>query len=66
MIVITDKDYLPIKEDVMSDEEIKGAGHHPADYNGDGKVTEEERDMYLSSVAENLKTKMRCEMPRGT
>ena len=31
----------------MSDEEIKSAGHHPADYNGDGKVTDEERDMYL-------------------
>ena len=31
----------------MSDEEIKKAGHHPADYNGDGAVTDEERDMYL-------------------
>jgi hypothetical protein len=47
MIVITDKDYLPIKEDVMSDEEIQKSGHHPADWNGDGKVTDEERDMYL-------------------
>jgi hypothetical protein len=47
MIVITDKDYLPIKENVMSDEEIQKSGHHPADWNGDGKVTDEERDMYL-------------------
>ena len=47
MIEITDKDYLPIKEDVMSDEEIQKSGHHPADWNGDGKVTDEERDMYL-------------------
>ena len=31
----------------MSDEEIKQSGHHPADYNGDGAVTDEERDMYL-------------------
>ena len=31
----------------MSEEEIKSAGHHPADYNGDGKVADDERDMYL-------------------
>ena len=31
----------------MSDEEIAKAGHHPADYNGDGKVADDERDMYL-------------------
>ena len=47
MIVITDKDYIPIEETNMSDEEIKGAGHHPADYNGDGKVTDEEKELYL-------------------
>lgn len=28
-------------------EEIEKAGYHPADTNGDGVVTEEERDMYL-------------------
>ena len=31
----------------MSDEEIKNSGHHPADYNGDGKVADDERDLYL-------------------
>ena len=31
----------------MSDEEIQKSGHHPADWNGDGIVTDEERDMYL-------------------
>ena len=31
----------------MSDEELKKSGHHPADYNGDGAVTDEERDLYL-------------------
>ena len=31
----------------MSDEEIKASGHHPADYNGDGQVADDERDMYL-------------------
>ena len=31
----------------MSDEEIAKSGHHPADYNGDGKVADDERDMYL-------------------
>ena len=28
-------------------EDIEKAGYHPADTNGDGVVTEEERDMYL-------------------
>jgi|TARA_R110001592_G_scaffold26326_3_gene98672 FtsH-binding integral membrane protein len=28
-------------------EEIKKAGFHPADSNGDGKVTDEEHNMYL-------------------
>jgi FtsH-binding integral membrane protein len=31
----------------MAEEEIKKAGYHPADTNGDGKVTDEEREMYL-------------------
>jgi hypothetical protein len=31
----------------MSEEQIKAAGHHPADINGDGVVSEEEREMYL-------------------
>jgi hypothetical protein len=31
----------------MSDEEITKSGHHPADYNGDGAVTDEEKDLYL-------------------
>jgi len=31
----------------MSDEEIKSAGHHPADTNGDGKVSKEEEALYL-------------------
>lgn len=29
------------------EEEIKGPGYHPADTNGDGVVTDEEREMYL-------------------
>ena len=31
----------------MSEEDIKSAGHHPADTNGDGKVSPEEQKMYL-------------------
>ena len=31
----------------MADEEIKQAGFHPADTNGDGKVTDEEHKMYM-------------------
>ena len=31
----------------MSETEIKAAGHHPADTNGDGKVSPEEQAMYL-------------------
>ena len=38
----------------MSDEEIKQAGFHPADTNGDGKVTEEEREMYLEFKRKEL------------
>ena len=28
-------------------EDIKGAGYHPADLNGDNQVTEQEQEMYL-------------------
>ena len=31
----------------MAEEEIKNAGYHPADTNGDGQVSDEEREMYL-------------------
>jgi len=31
----------------MSDEEIKASGHHPADFNGDNVVTDEEKELYL-------------------
>ena len=31
----------------MSDEEIQKSGHHPADYNGDGAVTNDEKELYL-------------------
>ena len=31
----------------MSEAEIKATGHHPADTNGDGKVSPEEQAMYL-------------------
>ena len=31
----------------MAEEEIKAAGFHPADTNGDGKVTKEEQELYL-------------------
>ena len=31
----------------MSDEEIKSAGYHPADLNGDNIVTDEEKELYL-------------------
>ena len=31
----------------MSEEEIKTSGHHPADTNGDGKVSKKEEELYL-------------------
>jgi len=31
----------------MSEEDIKNAGYHPADVNGDGSVDDEEKAMYL-------------------
>jgi hypothetical protein len=35
-------------------EDIEKSGHHPADINGDGKVTDEERDMYLEFKRKEL------------
>jgi hypothetical protein len=36
------------------EEEIKNAGYHPADTNGDGKVTTEEQTMYLEFKRKEL------------
>jgi hypothetical protein len=38
----------------MAEEEIKAAGFHPADTNGDGKVTEEEQELYLEFKRKEL------------
>ena len=38
----------------MSEAEIKTAGHHPADTNGDGKVSKEEEAMYLEFKRKEL------------
>ena len=38
----------------MSEEEIKASGHHPADTNGDGKVSRKEQDMYLEFKRKEL------------
>tara|TARA_E500000178_G_scaffold319850_1_gene342497 strand:- start:1214 stop:1549 length:336 start_codon:yes stop_codon:yes gene_type:complete len=38
----------------MAEEEIKQAGYHPADTNGDGKVTNEEHQMYLEFKRKEL------------
>ena len=38
----------------MSEEEVKAAGHHPADTNGDGKVSEAEEKMYLEFKRKEL------------
>ena len=38
----------------MSEEEIKKSGYHPADTNGDGKVTKKEQDMYLEFKRKEL------------
>tara|TARA_A100001015_G_scaffold82403_1_gene91385 strand:+ start:410 stop:733 length:324 start_codon:yes stop_codon:yes gene_type:complete len=35
-------------------EEIKNAGFHPADSNGDGKITDEEHTMYLEFKRKEL------------
>ena len=36
------------------DEELKQAGHHPADSNGDGKVSDKEQQMYLEFKRKEL------------
>jgi hypothetical protein len=41
----------------MSEEDIKKAGYHPADTNGDGVVTEDERAMYLEFKRKELEDK---------
>ena len=38
----------------MAEEEIKAAGFHPADTNGDGKVTEDEHKMYMEFKRKEL------------
>ena len=51
---ITDKDYrLPEENNKMGDE-IKEAGYHPADTNGDGRVSTEEEQMYLEFKRKEL------------
>ena len=39
------------------EEEIKASGHHPADTNGDGKVSKEEEKMYLEFKRKELEDK---------
>jgi hypothetical protein len=41
----------------MSEEEVKASGHHPADTNGDGKVSKEEQAMYLEFKRKELEDK---------
>ena len=41
----------------MSEEEVKGSTYHPADTNGDGKVTAEEEAMYLEFKRKELEDK---------
>jgi len=41
----------------MAEEEVKGSTYHPADTNGDGKVTAEEEAMYLEFKRKELEDK---------
>ena len=41
----------------MAEEEIKDAGYHPADTNGDGKVSDEEHKMYMEFKRKELEDK---------
>jgi len=41
----------------MAEEEIKKAGFHPADTNGDGEVTPEEHAMYMEFKRKELEDK---------
>ena len=51
---ITDEDYqLPEENNKMGDE-IEKAGYHPADTNGDGRVSTEEEKMYLEFKRKEL------------
>lgn len=36
------------------EEELKSSGHHPADSNGDGKVSDKEQQMYLEFKRKEL------------
>jgi len=38
----------------MAEEEIKKAGYHPADTNGDGKVSKKEQEMYFEFKRKEL------------
>ena len=38
----------------MSEEEVKTTSHHPADTNGDGKVSDEEHAMYMEFKRKEL------------
>jgi len=38
----------------MAEEEIKKAGYHPADTNGDGKVSKREQEMYFEFKRKEL------------
>tara|TARA_B100001093_G_scaffold514561_1_gene588850 strand:+ start:907 stop:1233 length:327 start_codon:yes stop_codon:yes gene_type:complete len=38
----------------VGEEEIKASGHHPADTNGDGKVSRKEQEMYMEFKRKEL------------
>ena len=48
------KYFVKLRSDTMSEEEVKSTGHHPADTNGDGKVSEQEEKMYLEFKRKEL------------